>query len=114
VLLGGVFSRVAWSPDSSAIAVRGVSWEGGPAKPIQGIQANEQVHLVDRVTGSARLLTAQAGPGNCGPAWSPDGNTVAVITPAAGAEQLVAFPSGGGPSVILTQAAALEFPVWSP
>src|SRR5262249_11241684 len=113
VVLGGVFSRIAWSPDSKSIAVRGISWEGGDPRVIpgavQGVRENDQVWVVDRASGQATVLTRQAGPGNWSPSWSPDGKSVAAVLANGSVEELRAFPIDGGPSVLLTVAKGIEF-----
>jgi dipeptidyl aminopeptidase/acylaminoacyl peptidase len=93
--LPGSAVAVKWSPEGNKLAVSLT-----PTPLVDDTFMRQKVHVVDAATG--RVLTRIESPGKLGPfAWSPDGQTLAIISaadindPAAG--RLMVAAATGGP-----------------
>ncbi len=110
----GIFSFLAWCPDSTCLVVTDAQGEGRPAA----------LFVVSLETGEKRQLTAPepTAVGDSGPAVSPDGRTLVFRRNASGGltGQLYSLPLGedliaGSPTVALTPPAQnANDPTWMP
>ena len=87
-----------WSPDGREIAY-----------VVRVGRAEQQISVVDVMTGAHRRLTT-----GYAPHWSPDGRRIAFVVPRVGDSQIYVMNSNGTEVTRLTPAGANMLPTWSP
>ncbi len=104
---GYQFSSLAWSPDGSEIAYVCADGEPGPDEFVPPTDI-----CVIAADGSRQRAIEYGGPGDSGPAWSPDGTAIVFTSTdySAGTSEIVVAPASGAPRAI----AAGTWPAWSP
>jgi TolB protein len=90
--------QAEWSPDGKKIALR----------------RNERILTLDLASGTAKVLIPEDWPHCSGPAWSPDGKSLAFAARWDGGNGVFVVPVGSGkPAKVYDQQGACE-PHWSP
>jgi Tol biopolymer transport system component len=90
--------QAEWSPDGKKIALR----------------RNERILTLDLASGTAKVLSPEDWPHCSGPAWSPDGKSLAFAARWDGGNGIFVVPvEGGKPAKVYDQQGACE-PHWSP
>ena len=112
-VVGGVFSAVAWSPDGSELAVRGVRWKGEPVA-VAGRQPTEELVVYSLASQQVTELTSETSGGTWAPQWSPDGQSILYLGGEDGAQRVMVAPTTGGEPRTVFMSSALVRPVWSP
>jgi hypothetical protein len=97
-LSGATGTRPAFAPTGDLVAFVGHDGPGTPGLLVSGLEAGAR----------PRRLLERADAGSISsPAWTPDGTTVVVIAPAAGAgaatRALLSVPAAGGPTLTLRE-----------
>ena len=100
--------QAEWSPDGKRIAFRRT--EKGPTEKA----STEKIFIRDLVGGQEKCITPADWPHCSGPAWSPDGKTIAFACRWDAGNALFTVPvDGGKPTKVYGEQGACE-PHWSP